>query len=167
MKAQIVNQVKKQLTIVIMILSIMAGSYAQKSVSALKEFYNLKQLKSLVEVLNNTEMNDAILGSTGSESNKIISAPEQTASDAFMVSEEEELMVEDWILDEAHFRLHVNEDESYEAAGEEKPVIEEWMLDESHFLSNNNLNEKEITSEDELKVENWMTDLNHWVLRAD
>jgi hypothetical protein len=181
MKAQISNHIGRKLILVVIVLSLMADSFAQKSTIALKENYNLRQLKSLAEVINTQEVydaeqylqlsavSDAVLGSIGSEIDKMIFALERIASDAFMVSEEEEeLVVEDWMLDENHFRTARNNYAIVQTTEEEKPVIEDWMLDESHFLSDKtNLNPAADIAENELQVENWMLDPNHWVLGAE
>jgi hypothetical protein len=42
------------------------------------------------------------------------------------------------------------------------------MLDESHLLSNNkDLTKDENEVEDDMKVESWMLNPDHWVSRAD
>jgi hypothetical protein len=180
MKAQINNQIRRQTILVLLVMCITTGSFAQKATIALKENFNIKQLKNFFEVLDNqgmndagqylqlSELSDAIYGSIGSEIDKMIFALEMSAGDIFMFSkEEEELVVEDWMLDENHFRTTGINYEINETAEEENPVIEDWMLDESHFLSDKaNLNPEEDAAEEKLQVENWMLDQNHWVLGA-
>ncbi|MBN2214799.1 MAG: hypothetical protein JW723_11190 [Bacteroidales bacterium] len=178
MKAQINNRIGRQMILVLMVLSFIAGSYAQKSAIALNEGSNIKQLNSIIELLNNIELNDAIpsiqvigindteLGSIELEFDRIISVPEFSTSNAFILSEEEELEVEDWMLDESHFRISGSNYGMEEA--EEKLEVEDWMLDESHFLSGEvKTNSEEDLAEDELQIENWMLDPNHWASLAD
>ncbi len=180
MKTQTNNQIKRQLILVFIVLSFIAGSFAQNSAIALNKDYNFKQLKHFFEALNNEVMNykgqylqlsevsDALLSSVGSEIDKMTFAPKWTASDAFMVSEQdEELVVEDWMMDENHFMVSPGNNEVFEAE-EEKLVVEDWMLDESNFLTSDaNLHSEENITEDEMQVEDWMLDPNHWVSGAE
>ena len=174
MKKQINIPIRKQLTFVLVIMSFVAGSYSQKSSTAMKEDSNIRYLKNLAAVISNMEnfhagtyikpieLEDIRIYDNNLRFEELIFAP------AYSADEEEKMQVEDWMLDEEHFRIPVSNDEAlYEVAEEEKLAIEEWMLDESHFLSNNNLIEDENSVEDELKVENWMLDPDHWVSRAD
>ena len=179
MKAQTNKPVKRQLILVMMILSLIIGSYAQKSAVILNDDVDLEQLKSLVEVLYNTKtyqaelyflpsvINNMETGSTGLKSDITSFVPEISASDDFMnIEEEGELVVEDWMLDENYFMTPLNSNEMSEAE-EEKLVVEDWMLDESHFYTSDaNLHSDENITEGELQVEDWMLDPNHWVLGA-
>ena len=201
MKKQIYIPIRKQLTFVLVIMSFMAGSYSQKSATTLKEESNIKYLKSLAAVISNLEneytgtyvkpieLEDARISDNNLRFDELILTPVYSAeeekievedwmldeehfrihnsSELFENDKEEKLVVEDWMLDEDHFSKSGLDDALYEVAEEEKPAIEEWMLDESHFLSDKNSVEDENTIEDELKVENWMLDPDHWVSRAD
>jgi len=180
MKAQTYKSAKRQLILVTMILSLIIGSYAQKSAIMLNDDIDLEQLKSLVEVLHNTKTDHTGLsflptaisnletGSTGLKYDITSFVPEISASDDFMnIEEEGELVVEDWMLDENYFISPLSSNEMSEAE-EEKLVVEDWMLDESHFLTSDaSLHSEENITEDELQVENWMLDPNHWVLGAE
>jgi len=203
MKKQIYIPIRKQLTFVLVIMSFVAGSYSQKSATDVNEDTNIRYLKSLAAVISNLEnvyagtyfkpieLEDVRIYDNNLRFEELNFAPVYSAdeeeklqvedwmmdeehfriNDSYElndIAEEEKIQVEDWMLDEEHFRLPVNEDELYEVAEEEKLAIEDWMLDESHFLSiNSNLIEDENTVEDELKVENWMLDPDHWVSRVD
>ena len=157
----------------------MAAGYSQKSASAVKEYSNFNHLKSLAVVISNLEneygdihikpieLENIRINNSNLRFEELTFAPAHSANEAFLTEDKEEKMqVEDWMLNEEHFRIN-NSSELYENAEEEEIIVEDWMLDESHFLSNNNLIEDENTAEDELKVENWMLDPDHWVSRAD
>jgi hypothetical protein len=162
MKTQNYKPIKKQLIIVLMIMSFIAGAYAQKSTIAFKEDSNFRYLKSLVAVINNMENGYADLHSRTAEKNV-------ANSDIFLANEKEEkIQVENWMLDEDHFLTNSSEDGLFETAKEEKLVVEDWMLDESHFLSSDkDLTKDENEVEDDMKVESWMLNPDHWVSRAD
>ncbi len=179
MKAQIYKSVRKQLVVVLMIMSFMAGAYAQKSAFSFKEDSNFRYLRSLAAVISQIENDYAAILVKPIEQVEVrfdnnlkfeefVLEPEYSANEIFLVNEEEEkIQVEEWMMDEDHFRNDKNDDELNEIAEEEKLVIEDWMLDESHFISDNNAIGDEISTEDELEVEDWMLNPEHWVLRAD
>ncbi len=180
MKAHTYKPAKRQLIIVMMILSFIIGSYAQKSAVIRNDDSDLEQLRNLVEVLYNTKIyqtglhvlplaiNNLETGGTGLKSDNVLFVPEISASDAFMnIDAEEKLAVEDWMLDENSFITSLNSNEMTEAE-EEKLAVEDWMLDESHFLTSDaNLHSEENITEDEMQVEDWMLDPNHWVSGAE
>lgn len=160
MKTKNYKPAKKQLIVVMMILSFIIGAYAQKSAVILNDDIDLVQLKSLVEILHPTNIYP--------EEAYLLPSAITVMENIFMDNEaEEELAVEDWMLDENYFMTSPGSNEKYEAE-EEKLVVEDWMLDESHFLPDNtNLNSERNLAEDELQVEDWMLDPNHWVLGAE
>ena len=165
MKKQINIPIRKQLTFVLVIMSFVAGSYSQKSSTAMKEDSNIRYLKNLAAVISNMEnfhagtyikpieLEDIRIYDNNLRFEELIFAP------AYSADEEEKMQVEDWMLYEEHFRIN-DSYEFFDIAEEEKIQVEDWMLDEEHFRIPVSNDEAlyEVAEEEKLAIEEWMLD---------
>jgi hypothetical protein len=83
-----------------------------------------------------------------------------TSVDYFELEEEQETELENWMVSTKYFDEFINLQNALEVVKEEPLEIHTWMFQSQYFKTLIELIEPQ--AEQELKIENWMTDPNIW-----